>query len=184
MASFPVTQRCTSPAFLITRRLRRVCSRCRGEIWRGSCSGSAAAKATPLARWAVLQRDTGSGSKGACLERVAAGQQVLPCDRHLREVRGSAQAPLWITCRNAARRAQLGKNRNTWAPRAEGPRLYWALLVLQAVLSVDLLFFRHRVGCILPGMHTARGLIIGRFDQCRRQFVLTAQHVVKLRGHC
>ena len=40
MASFPITQRCTSPAFLITRRLRR----------------------------AVLQRDTGSRSKGACLE--------------------------------------------------------------------------------------------------------------------
>jgi hypothetical protein len=59
MASFPITQRCTSPAFLITRRLRR----------------------------AVLQRDTGSGSKGACLEGGgAAGQQVLPSDRPLREV--------------------------------------------------------------------------------------------------
>ena len=183
MASFPVTQRCTSPAFLITRRLRRVCSRCRGEIWRGSSSGSAAAKATPLGRWAVLQRDTGSGSKGACLERVAAGQQVLPCDRHLREVRGSAQAPLWITCRNAARRAQLGK-KGIRGLRERKRRDSIGHCLSFKLCSALIFSFPAPGRLYLPGMKTARALIRGRFDQCRRQFVLTAQHVVKLRGHC
>lgn len=151
MASFPITQRCTSPTFLITRRLRRVCSRCRGEIWRGSCSGSVRRRQPHWGGGLCCNAIREVAARVPALKGGAAGQQVLPCDRHLREVRGSAQAPLWITCRNAARRAQLGKNRNTWATRAEAPRLYWALLVLQAVLSVDLRFFRHRVGCIFQG---------------------------------
>ena len=183
MACFPITQRCTSPAFLITRRLRRVCSRCRGEIWRGSCSGSVRRRQPHWGGGLCCNAIREVTARVPALKGGAAGQQVLPCDRHLREVRGSAPAPLWMTCRNAARRAQLGKI----AIRGlrERKRRDSIGHCLSFKLCSALIFsFPAPGGLYLPGIKTARALIRGRFDQCRRQFVLAAQHVVKLRSHC
>ena len=101
----------------------------------------------------------------------------------LREVRSFAPAPLWLICRNAARGHRWGKNGRLWATRAEAPRLYWALLIVQAVFTVELLLFQYWEVASTKDAIGPR-LIRGRFNQCRRQFVFAAQHVVKLRRHC
>jgi hypothetical protein len=58
---------------------------------------------------AVLQPDTGSGSKGAAMKGAAAGQQVLPCDRPPAGGAKLCPGPSMVDLPQRSQGASLGK---------------------------------------------------------------------------
>jgi len=102
-----------------------------------------------------------------------------PCDRPPAGVARVCPGP--PGCLPAARGAQLGKEIGlrkkgcVWATRAEAPLIYWALLIPQAVLTVVFLFIMLRL--------FGKVWLLLVVDLCRRQCVLAAHRVAKLRCH-